>query len=81
MTSEITLKVGKKGEIYLPSKLRKKMSIKPGDLVRVRLEEKRMIVEKEKRIEDLLGDYIFEVDAQEIEETSEDTQREAGILE
>ena len=80
MISEIVVKVGKKGEIYFPSKFRKMIDLKPGDKVRLRIEGKKIIIEKEKDIEDLLGDYVLEISVDEAEKISEDTQREAGII-
>lgn len=80
MVSEIVVKVGKKGEIYFPSKFRKMIDLKPGDKVRLRIEGKKIIIEKEKDIEDLLGDYVLEISVDEAEKISEDTQREAGII-
>jgi len=80
LISEIVVKVGKKGEIYFPSKFRKMIDLKPGDKVRLRIEGKKIIIEKEKDIEDLLGDYVLEISVDEAEKISEDTQREAGII-
>jgi len=80
LVSEIVVKVGRKGEIYFPSKFRKMIDLKPGDKVRLRIEGKKIIIEKEKDIEDLLGDYVLEISVDEAEKISEDTQREAGII-
>ncbi|MHA1470088.1 MAG: AbrB/MazE/SpoVT family DNA-binding domain-containing protein [Candidatus Asgardarchaeia archaeon] len=67
MISEIVVKVGKKGEIYFPSKFRKMIDLKPGDKVRLRIEGKKIIIEKEKDIEDLLGDYVLKISIDEAE--------------
>ena len=80
MISEIVVKIGKKGEIYFPVKFRKALGLKPGDKVRIKVEKDKIILEKEKDISDILGDYVFEVSIEEIERISEDAQREAGIL-
>ena len=80
MISEIVVKIGKKGEIYFPVNFRKALGLKPGDKVRIKVEKDKIILEKEKDISDILGDYVFEVSIEEIERISEDAQREAGIL-
>jgi len=67
LISEIVVKVGKKGEIYFPSKFRKMIDLKPGDKVRLRIEGKKIIIEKEKDIEDLLGDYVLKISIDEAE--------------
>jgi len=80
LISEIVVKIGKKGEIYFPIKFRKAVGLKPGDLVRIRVEGDKIILEKEKDIEDLIGDYVLKVSVEEAEKISEDVQREAGII-
>ena len=80
LISEIIVKVGKKGEIYFPIKFRKMIGLRPGDRVRVRVEGDKIILEKEKDVEDLLGDYVLKVSAEEVEKISEEIQKEAGII-
>jgi len=45
MSETIELKVGKRGEIYTTSKIRKKTGLTPGGRVMVTIEENRLIVE------------------------------------
>ncbi|MEX2703438.1 MAG: AbrB/MazE/SpoVT family DNA-binding domain-containing protein [Candidatus Baldrarchaeota archaeon] len=80
LISEIIVKVGKKGEIYFPIKFRKMVGLRPGDRVRVRVEGDKIILEKEKDVEDLLGDYVLKVSVEEVEKISEEIQKEAGII-
>jgi len=80
LSSEIIVKVGKKGEIYFPSKFRKMVNLKPGDKVKIRVEGTKIIIEKEKDVEDLLGDYVLKISVEEVEKISEEAQREAGII-
>ena len=80
LDSEIVVKVGKKGEIYFPIKFRKMVGLRPGDRVRVRVKGDKIILEKEKDIEDLLGDYVLKVSVEEAERISEEIQKEAGII-
>ena len=43
------------------------IDLKPGDKVRLRIEGKKIIIEKEKDIEDLLGDYVLKISIDEAE--------------
>ncbi|MGQ4914811.1 MAG: AbrB/MazE/SpoVT family DNA-binding domain-containing protein [Candidatus Asgardarchaeia archaeon] len=79
MISEFVVKVGKKGEIYLPIKIRKAISLKPGDMIRIKVEGDKIILDKEKDIDDLIGDYVLEISVEEAEKISEDAQREIRI--
>lgn len=78
--SEIVVKVSRKGEIYFPSKFRKMVNLKPGDKVKIRVEGKKIVIEKETDVEDLLGDYVLKISVEEVERISEEVQREAGII-
>lgn len=80
LVSEIVVRVGKKGEIYFPSKFRKMVNLRPGDKVRIKIEGKKIVIEKEKDVEDLLGDYVLKVSVEEVEKISEEVQREAEII-
>ena len=81
LISEIIVKIGKKGEIYFPVKFRRALGLKPGDKVKIRVEKGRIVIEKKKDVLDLLGDYVFEIDIDEVEKISEEIQKEAGLLE
>lgn len=74
------MKVGKKGEIYFPIKFRRALDLKPGDKIRIKIEGDKIILEKEKDIEDIIGDYVLKVSIKEAEKFSEEAQREAGII-
>ncbi len=75
-----TVRVGVKGEIYIPKKLLSKLRIKPGDRVRITvLDEYRLLIEKELSVEDVLGNYVAEMTPEEVERISEEKQRELGI--
>ncbi len=80
MFSEIIVKLGKNGKIYLPAKVRRALGLKPGDKIRIKVEKDKIILEQEEGINDILGDYVFEVDVEEVERISEDIQRSADIL-
>ena len=47
-------KVGSKGELFIPKKIREKLGLKPGKKVRYKIEEKRLIVEPVESIEEIL---------------------------
>ncbi|MHA1607496.1 MAG: AbrB/MazE/SpoVT family DNA-binding domain-containing protein [Candidatus Freyarchaeota archaeon] len=44
--SEETIKVGKKNIVVIPSRIRRKVGIKEGDLLRVRVEGDKIMIEK-----------------------------------
>ncbi len=77
--SEI-VRVGVKGEIYIPKKLMSKIRIRPGDRVRITvIDEHRLLIEKELSVEDVLGNYVAEITPDEAEKISEERQKELGI--
>ena len=45
MSQTIILKVGKKGAMYIPRKIMKKLGIREGDLAYIRIEGNKMIIE------------------------------------
>lgn len=47
-------KVGSKGELFIPKKIREKLGLKPGKKVKYKIEEERLIVEPIESIEDIL---------------------------
>ncbi|ADB58874.1 AbrB/MazE/SpoVT family DNA-binding domain-containing protein [Archaeoglobus profundus] len=49
-------KVGKKGEIYVPKKVRKEANLNPGDEVLVEVKGKELIIKKKESIVDVLMD-------------------------
>lgn len=78
--SEDILKVGKKGEIYVTKKLRKKIGIVNGGFVKVLVKDNKLIIEPIPRIEDLIKEKrIIELTSQEAEKISEEMQKEENI--
>lgn len=49
-------KVGKKGEIYIPKKLRDQVNLSPGDEVLVEIKNKELIIKKKESIVDVLAE-------------------------
>ncbi len=66
--SEYYVKVGKKYVIVIPSEVRKAMKIKEGDILKVRLEGKRILIEKTEDPFKILADIIGEEYIEEIDE-------------
>ncbi|MGI0078137.1 MAG: AbrB/MazE/SpoVT family DNA-binding domain-containing protein [Nitrososphaerales archaeon] len=78
--SDVTLKVGKKGEIFTSAELRKRANIKEGGKVKANVVGKKLVIEAIPSIEDLLGQPpVMRTTTKEIEKTSEETQKEEGI--
>jgi bifunctional DNA-binding transcriptional regulator/antitoxin component of YhaV-PrlF toxin-antitoxin module len=77
--SETTLKVGKKGEIFTNSDLRKKAKIKEGGKVRARVVGNKLIIEPIPTIEEILKHPVIRITTKEAEELSEESQKEEGI--
>lgn len=78
--SEIILKVGKKGEIYVTKELRKKVGIVEDSFVKVLVKDGRLIIEPIPRIEDLIKEKkIIELTSQEAEKISEEMQKEENV--
>ncbi|RLI77499.1 AbrB family transcriptional regulator [Archaeoglobales archaeon] len=65
---EETIKVGKKNIVVIPSKIRKKVGIREGDLLKIKVEGDKILLEKLssepfKVLADVIGEpYIEEVD-------------------
>lgn len=49
-------KVGKKGEIYVPKKVRERVNLHPGDEVLVEVKGRELIIKKKENIVDVLMD-------------------------
>jgi AbrB family looped-hinge helix DNA binding protein len=49
-------KVGKKGEIYVPKKVRNQINLNPGDEVLVEVRDEELIIRKKESIVDILMD-------------------------
>ncbi len=65
--SEYILKVGKKGEIYTPKKLRLRIGLSPGNEIIAITKGKQLLLKKKKTIIELLEDEtIASVSEQEI---------------
>lgn len=76
MLSEITLKVGKKGEIYTNKELREKVGIKEGGNVRVTIEGSKLVIEAIPSLEDMLLNPVISISVEEAERLSEEAQKE-----
>jgi bifunctional DNA-binding transcriptional regulator/antitoxin component of YhaV-PrlF toxin-antitoxin module len=78
--SDITLKVGKKGEIFTNSDLRKRANIKEGGRVKANVVGNKLIIEAIPSIEELLRQPpVMRTTTKEVEKTSEEIQKEEGI--
>lgn len=77
--SDITLKVGKKGEIFTTADLRKKSSIKEGGKVKATVIENKLIIETIPSIEELLKHQVAKMTTKEAQRLSQQTQKEEGI--
>jgi bifunctional DNA-binding transcriptional regulator/antitoxin component of YhaV-PrlF toxin-antitoxin module len=78
--SEVTLKVGKKGEIFTSSDLRKKANIKEGGKVKASVVGNKLIIEAIPSIEELLQRQSnLKTTTKEFERISEEIQKEEGI--
>ena len=77
--SEVTLKVGKKGEIFTSAELRKKANIKEGGKVKARVVDNKLIIESIPSLEELLSQPVVRMTTKEVEELSEQAQKEEGI--
>ncbi|RLI78978.1 AbrB/MazE/SpoVT family DNA-binding domain-containing protein [Archaeoglobales archaeon] len=62
-------KVGKKGEIYIPKKIRESVGLMPGDEVEVEIAGDRLMIRKKKTALDLLkGEAVAKIKVEEIRE-------------
>ena len=78
--SDITLKVGRKGEIFTNSDLRKRANIKEGGRVKANVVGNKLIIEAIPSIEELLRQPpVMRTTTKEVEKTSEEIQKEEGI--
>ncbi len=65
-------KVGKKGEIYIPKKLREQVNLYPGDDVLVEVKDKNLVIRKRENIIDVLKDEaISKVSVEELRRVRE----------
>ncbi len=70
--SEKLVKVGKKFTVVIPLEIRKKVELKEGDIIRIRAENDKIIIEKAedpyKILERVIGEpYIEEIDEKRAE--------------
>jgi len=78
--SEITLKVGKKGEIFTTKALRKRANIREGGKVTAKISKNKVIIEPVLSIEELLTrPPLGTLTPREAEKLSEQMQKEEGI--
>jgi len=62
-------KVGKKGELYIPKKVRESIDLKPGDEVLVEVRGKELIIRKKRNIVDILMEKpVSKVSVEELRE-------------
>ncbi|MFQ6124578.1 MAG: AbrB/MazE/SpoVT family DNA-binding domain-containing protein [Candidatus Heimdallarchaeota archaeon] len=74
--SEMTLKVGKKGEIYTNKELRERVGIHKGGKVRAIVEGKKLVIEAIPSLEEMLRKPIARISVEEAERLSEEAQKE-----
>ena len=78
--SEVTLKVGKKGEIFTSADLRKRANIKEGGKVKADVVDNKLIIQAIPSIEEILKrPPVMRTTTKEIEKASEEIQKEEGI--
>ncbi|MGI0084962.1 MAG: AbrB/MazE/SpoVT family DNA-binding domain-containing protein [Nitrososphaerales archaeon] len=78
--SEITLKVGTRGEIFTTKELRKRANIKKGGKVKAKIVENKIIIEPVPSIESLLKRPPLAIlTPREAERLSEKIQKEEGV--
>ena len=78
--SEVTLKVGKKGEIFTNVDLRKRAKIRKGGRVKASIVGEKLIIEAIPSIEEILKlPPTVRATTKEIEKTSEEIQKEEGV--
>jgi bifunctional DNA-binding transcriptional regulator/antitoxin component of YhaV-PrlF toxin-antitoxin module len=78
--SEVTLKVGKKGEIFTTAELRKRANIKEGGRVKANVVGDKLIIEAIPSIEEILKlPPVMRATTKEIEKMSEEIQGEEGV--
>jgi bifunctional DNA-binding transcriptional regulator/antitoxin component of YhaV-PrlF toxin-antitoxin module len=78
--SEVILKVGKKGEIFTSSEIRKRANIKEGGRVKADVVGNKLIIEAIPSIKELLQrPPIMKMTTKEFEKLSEEMQKEEGI--
>jgi bifunctional DNA-binding transcriptional regulator/antitoxin component of YhaV-PrlF toxin-antitoxin module len=78
--SEVTLKVGKKGEIFTNADLRKRANIREGGRVKANVVGDKLIIEAIPSIEEILKlPPVMRATTREIEKASEEIQKEEGV--
>lgn len=78
--SETTLKVGKKGEIFTSSKIRKQAKIKEGGKVKASVLGNKLIIEAIPSVRELVSrPPVIKMTTKEFEEESEENQKDEGI--
>ncbi len=70
--SEIVLRVGRRGEIYTRREIRERVGIRPGGLIKAKVEGRRLIIETIPSIEDMLSQTVVELSPSEAEKLSEE---------
>ncbi len=78
--SEITLKVGKKGEIFTSAELRKRAKIKEGGKVKATVVDEKLVIEAIPSIEDLLKNPVVRLTTKQAEKLNEQAQKEEGLF-
>jgi bifunctional DNA-binding transcriptional regulator/antitoxin component of YhaV-PrlF toxin-antitoxin module len=78
--SDVTLKVGKKGEIFTSADLRKRANIREGGRVKANVVGDKLIIEAIPSIEEILKrPPVMRTTTREIENVSEEIQKEEGV--
>ncbi len=69
-------KVGKKGEIYIPKKVREAVNLKPGDEITIEVREEELIIKKKRDVFDvLMEDAVSKVTVNELRDIRDKLSR------
>lgn len=81
VSSEETIVVGKRGEIYTDENLRKKVGIRKGGRVKATIVDGRLIIEPVDTLEDLIKrNPLISISPEKAEKMSEEVQKEKGAF-
>ncbi len=77
--TEIILKVGRRGEIYTTKEIRERLGIKKGGKVVAYIVDNMLMIVPLPSIEEKIKCTILKLSPKEVEEISEEIQREVGV--
>jgi AbrB family looped-hinge helix DNA binding protein len=74
---EYFLKLGKKGEIYIPKEIREKLEIREGMRLKAKIEDNKLIIESLPSVESILNkERKIKLSPKDVEKISEEIQSE-----